>query len=68
MYVKLICKFNLIWFNFYGHNYDWKKCRGNIFIENGNTMLSLQFKKTKDKSKQRGNQFGKPMIFIVVFS
>ena len=29
-------------------------------------MFSLQFKKTKDKSKQRGNQFRKSMIFIVV--
>ena len=49
------------------------KCSGtalyieHIFIENGNTMISLQLKKTKDKSKQRGNQFRKPMIFIVVF-
>ena len=40
----------------------------NVFIENGNTMFSLQFKKTKDKSKQRGNQFRITLIFIVVFS
>ena len=26
------------------------------------------FKNTKDKFKQHGNQFRKPMIFIVVFS
>ena len=37
-------------------------------MENDNTMFSLQFKKTKNKSKQRGNQCRKPMIFIVVFS
>ena len=31
-------------------------------------MFSLQFEETKDKSKQRGNQFRKPIIFTVVFS
>ena len=45
-----------------------KKYIVGIFIENGNTRISLQFIKTKNKSKHRGNQFRKPMIFIVVFS
>ena len=62
--LNLICKVQY----FYGHNYDWKKYIVNIFIENYNTMISLQFMKTKNKSKHRGNQFRKPMIFIVVFS
>ena len=64
---KLFSKFNSWSLIFYGHNIR-KKYIENIFIENGNTMFSLQYKKTKDKSKQRGNQFRKPMNFIVVFS
>ena len=41
--LNLICEVQY----FYGHNYDWKNYIENIFIENGNTMFSLQFKKQK---------------------